>query len=365
MKLEPFHLERWLLQPNRYDLASGGMTKLPLRDLVGSLDFDMLMGYGITNGSELVRSQIAALYPGADKDNVLLATGTAEANFLALFHLLEPGDELVAVYPTYMQNTNTARSLGVEVKGMFLREESDYQLDLDELKDLVTAKTRVISLVNPNNPTGSVISAEAMRSICAIADPVGAWVLCDGALRGTEVDGNLAPTPVEYYDRGIATGSLSKVGLTGLRIGWVVANRELIQHCWVAKDYTTLSHSGLGEYLATFALQPEKIASFFERARSVVRRHLGILSAWVAENQDVISWVPSKAGHTAFPRYHLDMRAVDLCSRLLETQQVLVSPGDFFGVPKHLRVRYSGPEGDLVAGLERFSSFLRRPAVSH
>jgi len=360
MQLEPFHLERWLLQPNKYDLASGGMTKLPLRDLTSALDFDMLMSYGITSGSDLIRSEIAALYPGVSQDNVLLTTGTAEANFLALFHLLEPWDELVTVYPTYMQCPSTARSLGAEVKGSFLKEKEAYRLDLDELQGLVTRKTKIISLVNPNNPTGSVISSETMQSICEIAGRVGAWVLCDGALRGLEVDGHVAPTPVEFSERGIATGSLSKVGLTGLRIGWIVANRELINECWRVKDYTTLSHSGIGEHLAAFALQPEKISVFFDRAREVVKRRLAILSTWVSENQDVIEWTPSRAGHTAFPRYQLDLASVDLCRRLLEAEQVLVSPGDFFGSPKHLRVRYSGEERDLVAGLDRLGSFLRR-----
>lgn len=362
MKLEPFHLERWLLKPHEYDIASAGITKLRLRDLTTTIDFDMVMNYGTTNGSELIRGEIAALYEGSHQDDVLLATGTAEANFLALYRLLERGDELVSLTPTYMQCIELARSLGVDVRITDYKEGEDWAPNIEGLKSLVTDKTKVVLLVNPNNPTGSLISSDEMQSICKIAEEVGAWVVCDGALRGLEVDGQRAATPVEFYDKGIATGSISKIGLTGPRIGWLVSNdRELVSDCWVYKDYTTLCHSGIGEYLATIALQQENLARYIERANGVIKKQLAILSDWVAEHHPVIEWVPSKAGHTAFLKYDLEIDSIALCEKLREEEDVLVGPGDFFGgPPKHLRVRYSGEEESLVQSLTRFGAFLKR-----
>jgi aspartate/methionine/tyrosine aminotransferase len=358
VRLKPFALERWLLRPCTYDLASAGITKLKLRDVTPALDPDMVLNYGMTNGSERLRKQIAALYKGVNERNVLVTTGTAEANFLAVCRLLEPGDEVVAMVPTYMQCIGLAESLGAVVKRCRLDEERGYRLDLQALERLVTPKTKLILCVNPNNPTGTVYTPEEMRGVTQLAASVGAWVLCDGALRGLEVDGEQATAPSEWYAKGISTGSLSKVGITGIRIGWLVGPEEFVEGCWADKDYTTLSHSGIGEYLATLALEPANFSRYLDRARAIIREHRTILADWIASHRTLVSWVPPMAGHTAFVRYHVDVDSETLAGRLLAETGVLVAPGDHFESPHHLRVRYSCDRDTLVQGLEAFGGFL-------
>jgi aspartate/methionine/tyrosine aminotransferase len=360
MRLDPFLLERWLLKPSKYDLASAGITKLKLKDVTAGMDPEMVMSYGVLHGSLDLREKIAALYKGVDAAQVLVTTGTAEANLLAMYRLLEPGDEFVTLMPTYLQCVNLARSLGAVVKTCALDESNGYALDLAKLKSLVTERTKIILLVNPNNPTGSVLSNAEMKSICEIADQVGAWVLCDGALRTLEVDGELAATPVEFYGKGIATGSVSKVGLAGARIGWLISNQELMKDCWAYRDYTTLGHSNVGEHLAALALAGDTWTRLVGRAHHYVKCHSSILGNWVRAHGDILSWVPPRAGHTAFIKYALAMDSVQLCERLLQEEGVLIGPGDFFCWPHHLRVRYSCDEGTLLEGLERFDKFLKR-----
>jgi aspartate/methionine/tyrosine aminotransferase len=291
---------------------------------------------------------------------VLVTTGTAEANFLALYRLLEPGDEFVTLMPTYMQCVNLARSLGAAVRVCPLEEDNDYRLDLDALRSLVTRKTKVILLVNPNNPTGTVLSPDKVRVVCQIAGEVGSWVLCDGALRALEVDGRLAATPLEYYDKGIATGSVSKIGLAGPRIGWLIGSKELVADCWAYRDYTTLGHSSIGEQLASLALAPDLLPRLLARARGIVTRHSSLLADWIAARRDVFGWVPPRAGHTAFVRYDLPVDSVQLCTEILREQSVLIGPGDFFEWPRHLRIRYGCDEETLQKGLDHFSRFLDR-----
>ncbi len=360
MNIEPFYLERWLLNPNKYDLASAGITKLKLCDLVDSIDINMIMSYGETRGSEALRNEIADLYNNVDKDNVLVTTGTAEANLLSLLQLIEPGDELVTFTPTYMQCIGIARRLGAIIKTADFIEKSNHQPDIEKLTKLVTDKTKVILLVNPNNPTGSVLTNEEMRLICNIAKSVNAWVLCDGALRGLEITGHLASNPLDFYDKGIATGSISKIGLTGPRIGWLVADQKFVDGCWQYKDYTTLSHSGIGEYLATIALHPDNISRFRIRARAIIKTHLAILSDWVTKNYPVIEWNQPIAGHTAFIKYNLNVDAITLAKELLTEEDVLIGPGEYFGSQKHFRLRYSCEENILIEGLHRLGTFLKR-----
>lgn len=112
---------------------------------------------------------------------------------------------------------------------------------------------------------------------------------------------------------GILTASLSKIGLLGLRIGWIAARKEVTESCWCCTDYTTLSHSGLSEYLATVALRKNKIEELREKARAVFTKNLEILKSWIKESAGELDCVIPKAGGSAFPRYKLNRDAVRVC----------------------------------------------------
>jgi hypothetical protein len=361
MKFKDFELERWLATtPHKLDLGGGSMVKLRLRELLVNVDPELELSYGSTRGSEVVRQRIAELYPNVSADNVLVTTGTAEANLITLSVLLNRGDEGIVGAPTYMQYAGIMETLDVSIRQFHLREEMQYKPDLEELKSQISEKTKVIVLCNPNNPTGSIFSPREIQAVCELAKEINAYVLCDTALRGTEMDGVLSPTPLEFYDKSIVTGSLSKTGLPGLRIGWIIGERKFVDRCWAYKDYTTLSHSGLGEYLGAIALQKENRDRILKRAMQVAREHSTILAKWIDENGDLMGWIRPQGGHTAFPWYGIGMGSVEFGKRLAEEENVLVVPGDFFGVPKHVRVRYSCGRSTLEEGLNRLGNFLRR-----
>ena len=360
MRYQEFALERWLGQGREIDLASAGISRLRLSEVCEGFDTEMLLSYGATCGSDQIRNEIAGLYPGVNASGVLVTTGAAEASFLALYRLLEPGDEVVTLRPTYMQQQGIAESLRAHVHVCELREEDGYKVDPDRVADAITNRTKVVCLVNPQNPTGQIIGHDELLRICQRADQVGAWVLCDGALRGTEVDGELAATPIGMLDRALATGSVSKIGMAGVRIGWLVGNTALVQECWDLKDYTTLSHSGIGEVIVTQGLTSEHLDRFFARARARVRENVEVVDRVINESEGLLRWVKPIAGHTGFPAYAMPLGSVELCSRLLAEEGVLLSPGDFFGQPGHVRLRYSGERGELDEGLRRVLRFLKR-----
>ncbi len=360
MNLKPFELEQWLNKPRDIDLASASITKLKIGDLVSYIDPGMLLDYGFTKGSESVREKVSKLYNNVDPDRILITSGTAEANFLALLRLLEPGSEVVVIGPTYMQCVNFARGMGAKIQFCILREEEEYRFDPAELKRQVSKQTDLIICVNPNNPTGSILSENDMKTICQIAESIDAWILCDGALRGLETEGAFASSPISYYEKGISTGSLSKLGLSGIRIGWMVAQKEFVDACWSYKDYTTLCHSGIGEYFAEIALQQANFSRYLKRSKDIIVNHSKILAEWINQNHKWVSWVPSRAGHTGFLNYRLNLSTRDFCNLLLNEEGVLVSPGDFFETPNHLRIRYSVPERDLHEGLRRLGAFIER-----
>jgi len=358
MTIEEFKLERWLLEKSEIDVGGGGVIKFQLKDLVTDIDYEQLLNYGSTNGSEALRSEVAGWYPGVDADNVLITSGTSEANLLCNLHLLAPGDEYLTVYPVYEQTTGFAKYLGCQVRRVYLEKNDAWRLDLELLKKQVTENTKVIFFDNPNNPTGACLGKAEMQEICKIAADTGAYVVCDNALRGSEIDGIPAATPFEFYEKGIITGSLSKLGMTGPRIGWLIGSKQIIEACWRFKDYTTLSHSGIGEYLATIALKEENRLKFTRRNLQVSRDNLALLNDWNRNNGNLFNWSPPKAGFTVFMAYITPMGSELFCEGFLKERKVLTSPGAYFGVDNHIRLNVGCKSETMKEVLGRLKSFM-------
>src|SRR5262249_50203559 len=190
---------------------------------------------------------------------VLVTVGAAQANWMICSTLLDPGDEVIVVSPGYRQVWGLAKNLGCHVKEAQLRPENNWRLDLDELESLTRLRTRLISIVNPNNPTGSILSGEEMRRIVQICERNGAWLHADEVYLGTELNASETPSFWGMYDKVICVNSFSKAyGLAGLRIGWALASPEMVEELWRRHEYTVIAASGPSMKLAEIALKPEK-----------------------------------------------------------------------------------------------------------
>jgi hypothetical protein len=362
MRFEPFGLERWLPFVSSAEISMSGANSVPLqyRDLIDGLDLDEEIGYKSTRGSLKLREEIAALFSKrkVDPDEVLVTTGTAEANFLLLSCLLEPGDEFILIVPTYLQSAGIAQAIGAKVKTLPLHEKDGWNLNLDELEALISPLTKVIMLTNPNNPTSTRFDPATLEAVCNLADRCGAYVIDDEALRGLEADGVVAPSMTELYERGFSTGSLSKIGLSGIRIGWVVGAKPIVEQCWAHKDYTTLAHSGLGEILAELALERQNIERIRGRARAFIREHSVILMEWIERHRGLLTCVRPIAGGSAFPALQISLDSITFCRRVFQQVSVALSPGDYFGASGHFRIRFAVHRETLNKGLSRLDKFL-------
>ncbi|MEP6971791.1 MAG: aminotransferase class I/II-fold pyridoxal phosphate-dependent enzyme, partial [Betaproteobacteria bacterium] len=210
-KFEPFLLERMMGKWENLveiNLSESGVHPLKLGELM-ALDgrtvdelADVEINYPQANGTIALRRNIAAFYPGATEDNVLVTTGAAEANFLTISTLLEPGDEAVIMRPNYLQAWGVAKNRGVTVKDFNLVEERGWAPDLDELRRVASARTRLIAVCNPNNPTGRILTLAEMDAIIAVAERSGAWILADEVYAGAERETDIqTPSFHGRYDK--------------------------------------------------------------------------------------------------------------------------------------------------------------------
>jgi aspartate/methionine/tyrosine aminotransferase len=355
MKIKPFRLERWLLEKAEIDLGGGGVTKLALGEVMDKFPSELQLKYGRTDGSESLKGEISDWYGGIEQDRILVTSGTSEANLLVNYTLLESKDHYLTENPQYEQTTRFVESMGVKTDE-FQLVEPDWKPDLEELAQKTTKKTRIIFIDNPNNPTGALLTEQEMKTICEIAEDIGAYVHCDNALRGSELNGKPAQTPLPYYEKAIVTGSISKLGATSPRIGWVIADKETIKQCWNTKDYTTLGHSGLGEVIAEKILSMRR--ELVSRNLAISRKNIETLKKWVNKHSDQASMTLPEAGFTGFPRYNLKLSSEQLCRELLGEKKTLLSPGSYFGKDKHLRINTGSKNETLMEGLARLGEYM-------
>ena len=259
MKIAGFKIEEWMNKYESsavYDLTTTCISPLCINDLPFSDEvFNTKLGYGDITGSERLKTAIQSLYEVPHHITVTL--GAIGANQLVFLSLLEAGDEVVSIVPTYQQHYSIPESLNCNVKLYFLKEENNWLPDLEELESMLTSKTKLLCLNNPNNPTGAVIPNWMLEEIVKIAQRRNIWILSDEVYRGLNLIGKpYSKSIADIYEKGISVGSMSKTySLPGLRVGWVVGRADIINEINHQRQYNTISISALDDYFAAVALE--------------------------------------------------------------------------------------------------------------
>jgi aspartate/methionine/tyrosine aminotransferase len=347
-----------------FNLSESGVLPLRVEEILqgskGSADFLSIgLKYPESDGSDELRDNIAAWYR-ATRDHVLVTNGGSEANFTAVWGLLEKGDHAAVMLPNYLQTWGLSRAWAAKTKGFYLKESRDdggnarWALDVESLHRAVSKKTRLIVVTNPNNPTGAVLNQDEMDEIVRVARKARAWLLVDEIYRGAEVSGPLTPTFWGSYDKVLITSGLSKAfGLPGLRLGWIVAPPKTIAKLCSYHDYTTLTPTILSDRLARIVMEPARREQVLERTQTIIRRNLPRLEAWIHSHDDIFSYIPPVAGAITFFKYKLPISSAALFDRLRKERSVLITPGDHFGVGRYIRVGYGYDVDYTLRGLAR------------
>ncbi|MFM0224314.1 aminotransferase [Paraburkholderia dipogonis] len=371
MKIKDFGVERWMdLYETKctYNLAETCVESLTVDQLLTLANkqdsiLDELRGlrltYGAIEGSTRLREAISAMYARQSRENVIVTHGAIGGNALVYETLVEPGDTVVSVLPTYQQHYSIPESYGADVRILKLREENGFLPDLAELRSLVNDKTRLIAINNPNNPTGSLMDEKFLTEIGEIARSCGAYVLCDEVYRGTDQEGSgYTASIADVYERGISTGSMSKTySLAGLRLGWIAGPKDLIRAVAIHRDYNTISVGMIDDHFASIAL--ENRAAILARNHDIVRTNLAIVDAWIAK-EPAMSYIKPKSGTTALLKFDLPMSSLEFCVGLIEQTGVMLTPGSALDMEGYVRLGYANNRDVLETGLANISDFLAK-----
>ncbi len=365
MKLQPFELEEWF---RRYYfstdlvLCSSGVKEYSVGELLSltggreELEHIVLRDSPSLGAAEL-RQVLAHELGGLDPDELMITHGSSEAIFLIAHALLAPGDEVVALTPCYQSLYSVPEALGCTMVPWRLRFSERYIPNLDELRRLITPRTRLVIVNFPNNPTGASLTLAMLSALLETVMEAGAYLLWDGAFTELVYETAALPDPRFRYARTISLGTLSKsYGLPGLRVGWCAAPREVLNRCIRLRDYVTLNLSPLIEFLACRAIQNRQ--QFLVPRLHQARYNLTYLTAWVEQHADECEWVRPKGGVSAFLRLRRLEDTQNFCQTLATQHGVFVLPGACFGSPQDIRIGFGGDAADLQRGLGRLSCML-------
>jgi aspartate/methionine/tyrosine aminotransferase len=342
-----------------YKLATSGIESYPLAQLPVRIE-DLAIN-GPTVYGYLPLQERLALLCGVTPECVVAATGTAMANHLAMAALLEPGDEVLVEEPTYGPMLEVASYLRASIRRIERRPASGFQVDVDELRGKVTAKTRLIVLTNLHNPSGALLTEETLRAIGAAAAQVGAHVLVDEVYLPMVYD---PPVRSSFHlgPQFVVTNSLTKAyGLSGLRCGWILAEPKLAHRMWRLNDLFAASPVHPGELLSVIAL--DHLQQIDARAREILAANRRALDAFFAACAAVEGF-RSAWGTVTFPR--LRQGSVDeFCEHLRARYQTSVVPGRFFEMPDHFRIGIGGDPEMTAEGLKRLGEALKEFQAGH
>ena len=370
MKIQPFKVEEWMNAHEtqaRYNIAETCVDSVSLEELFRLTNTDdtafwqnfrkKRLTYGDIKGSPEFRQGICGLYRTLKTENIVPTHGAAGANHHVFYSLIEPGDEVISIMPTYQQLYSIPESLGAKVKILNLTAENGYHVDLQALKELVTEHTRMICINNPNNPTGALMTEKELTDIVKIACEADAWILCDEVYRHLTQRDDWCPSIADLYKKGISVSSMSKVfSLAGLRLGWIAtrdmnAIRSFLSH----RDYNLISCGMLDEAIAGIALSDAE--NILKRNRQIVRTNLAILDQWV-NTQTHVSYVKPEAGTTALVYYDLNIPSRAFCEEMFHRTGAFVTPGECFELEYCMRIGYACDTATLRAGLAAVDEYI-------
>jgi aspartate/methionine/tyrosine aminotransferase len=365
MQLKPFLLDIWL-DNYEHDIefnlaASTGpvWTVNALLNLAGEEERRRFLNhelvYGRVAGADGLREAIAEMH-GVSAECVQIVTGASEALVVLMWLAAEPGANVVLPRPGFATFSALPESLGIETRFYGIRKENNFSIDVEEIKKLADARTKLVLLNSPHHPTGATVSDAEMESLHEFTSGRGIQLVNDEVYHpiyhGRETkSASRLPQATVIHD-------FSKAfSLPGVRTGWMIEHdRKRRERYWNARAYFSVSNNTAGEMLAEIAMRKRDIV--LRKTREVASRNLERLDGFMAEHREILNWIRPRGGMTAFPWLVHSENARPFCQAAAE-RGILLAPGDCFEVPSHFRLGFAASGEEFPRALDRLGEFVK------
>lgn len=337
-----FKLEEYLSQyefSTQYLLCCSDSESFSLSEIVNmasSQEIDLWnnlhLGYTEAPGLHALRERVShELYPSLESDNILMFAGAEEGIFCALHSLIETGDHAIVLTPCYQSLLEIPKSRGAEVTEVELKQENDWRIDLNAIRDSMRPNTKCLIINFPHNPTEQVIEAEELQALVDLCNFHDIWLFSDEVYRllGTPSK-PWAPPAASLYDKALSLGVMSKAfGMAGLRVGWLAGqNKDLLKKIERMKHYTSICNSAPAEILSLISLRNKD--KILKRNNKIVSENLKLLEAFLIEYSHLFEWVRPQGGCVGFVKYKGPGSVDSFCNRLINKKNVLLMPASLY-----------------------------------
>ncbi len=318
---------------------------------------------------EIVRTSKS--YSGIEtaSENVLVSNGGKHAILTTFMSILDPDDEVLIPSPywtTYPEAVKISGGKPVIVDTFF---EDDFKINVEQLNLLKTDRTKILVWVSPSNPTGVVYTKEEAERIYNWAFENDVWILSDELYEHLVYEGNTSPSPAQYdkelKNTIVINGVAKAYSMTGWRVGWIIANSEVIDMAKKIQSHATSNVSNLSQIAAYSALKNGLDETNIMKQSFNRRRLFAIEEFSKVEN---VKLIQSTGAFYLFPdiSYYCSGNvingvnsSIDFCNWLLEEYYIAFVPGEVFGKEGFFRCSYALSDENLEEGLKRFSKAIK------
>ena len=365
MRLKPFLLDAWLDTHEHgieFNLAAstGPTWKVnELLALAGEAERQHFLNhklvYGRPAGADSLRAAIAEMQ-GVSVDCVQIVTGASEALTILMWLAAEPGANVILPRPGFTTFSALPESLGLEMRFYPVRREHDFSIDVDEIKHLADARTKLVLVNSPHNPTGATVSDQEVESLHEFTSQRGIQLVSDEVFR--PIYHGRQTRSAARLPNATVIGDLSKAfSLPGVRTGWMIEHDpRRQQQYWNARAYFSICNTTTGEILAEIAIRNRDIV--LRKTEEAASRNLERLDRFMAAHRDLLGWVRPQGGMTAFPWLVSGENARPFCQAATE-RGILFAPGDCFDAPSHFRLGFAASADDFPRALDRLGEFVK------
>jgi aspartate/methionine/tyrosine aminotransferase len=318
---------------------------------------------------EIVRT--SKLYSGINvqQENILVSNGGKHAILTTFMSILNPGDEVLIPSPywtTYPEAVKISGGNPIIVDTEF---DDDFKVNTDQLDALKTSKTKILVWVSPSNPTGVVYTKEEAEKIYNWAFENNVWILSDELYEHLVYEGMTSPSPAQYdtelNNTIIINGVAKAYSMTGWRVGWIIANTDVIDMAKKIQSHATSNVSNISQIAAYSALKnglnETKIMkeSFNRRRLYAIEEFSNIENVNLIKSTGAFYLFPDVSYYSSNGVINGVHNSIDFCNWLLDEYFIAFVPGEVFGKNGFLRCSYALSDDDLHEGLSRFSKAIK------
>jgi aminotransferase len=323
---------------------------------------------GLIELREAISEELRRLY-GVEydpKNEIVVTIGASEAMMIAMLALLDPGDEILIPEPCFVSYGPTAQFAGGKVVWVPTRAENDFQVTAEDIESRITARTKVLFLGYPNNPTGAVLRRETMEEIAEVVEKHDLFVISDEiydrlVYGEAHARGHVCvPSVGSLWERTVLLNGFSKgYAMTGWRIGYACAPEPVLRQMYKAHQYVVMSAPTMGQYGALAGLrrcQPdvERMRLAYDARRRAIVDGLRAAGLPTFEPEGAFYCFPDITS--------TGLSSEDFAQRLLKEEHVACVPGDAFGPSGagYLRCSYANSLENVEEAARRIARFAER-----